>query len=131
LARFRLGCRENVGNSNVASPTPNPGRTWPGAGWAVGKCGQFERGISHAESWSHLAMFWLGSLEYLCNSNVAVFGGWKIVNLGPFRFWRLPFRFVPDVEDPVSPCVSICLLAIGTAGSGSSGSAESLTREGA
>jgi hypothetical protein len=62
---------------------------------------------------------------------VAVFGGWKIVNLGPFRFWRLPFRFVPDVEDPVSPCVSICLLAIGTAGSGSPGSAESLTREGA
>lgn len=55
----------------------------------------------------------------------------KIVNLGPFRFWRLPFRFVPDVDGLVSPGVSICLLAVGIAGSGSLGSAESFTREGA
>jgi hypothetical protein len=82
LARFRLGSCENLGNSNVASPTPNPGLTWPGAGWSVrknvvnsdvgsptsspgrtwpgagwpsGKCEQFERGISHAQSWSCLA----------------------------------------------------------------------------
>jgi hypothetical protein len=48
LARCRLVRRENVGNSNVACPTPNPGRTWPGAGWASGKCGQFERGTLDA-----------------------------------------------------------------------------------
>src|SRR5206468_4816102 len=37
LARCRLVRRENVGNSNMASPMPNPGRTCPGAGWSVGK----------------------------------------------------------------------------------------------
>jgi hypothetical protein len=37
LVQVQAGRRENVGNSNVACPMPNPGRTWPGAGWAVGE----------------------------------------------------------------------------------------------
>ena len=54
----------------------------------------------------------------------------KVVNLGPYRFWRLPFLFAPDVADPAAPCVSICLLANGIAVSGSCGAVESLEREG-
>ncbi|CAL0302163.1 unnamed protein product [Lupinus luteus] len=43
----------------------------------------------------------------------------KIVNVGPYRFWRLPFLFALDVEDMAEPFVFICLIAIGIAGSGS------------
>jgi hypothetical protein len=104
LARFRLGRRENVGNSNVASPTPNPGRTWPGAGWAVGKCGQFDRGIPHAQSWSCLARCRLVRRENVGYSNVASptpnpgrtwpGAGWSVGKMWAIRTWHLPRRIL-------------------------------------
>jgi len=131
LGQVQAGQSGNVGNSIVAFPTPNPGRAWPGAGWSVGKmwairtwhlprrilvvlgqvqagpsgkCGQFERGISHAESWSYLAMFWLGSREYLCNSNVASpmpnpgrtwpGAGWSVGKMWAIRTWHVPSRIL-------------------------------------
>jgi hypothetical protein len=95
LSRCRLVRRENVGNSNVASPMPNPGHTWPGEAGQSGKCGQFERGISHAKSWSYLTRCRLGRWENVGNSNMACNtpnpgrtwsgAGWSVGKCGQFK----------------------------------------------